>query len=160
MSNLLVATKGRLLSNGLYEIHLDGFQNKNHLSRLSVRSGLAGRQKFRTLAKQVKGQYEPCPEGVYNLGPLLWAGGKAGDYKTLWPAVSSPVWVEIYAPRAIGFHFDAGTPGSAGCIVFPTVEIMKQFVNWWNGYGGFDQLIVDWGLGSVKLPDHVREKLK
>ena len=78
------------------EIWLDAYQGKNHLGRLSVRTGLPGRQRFRTKPDEVKGQYEPVPEAEYSLGALCWAGGK-GNYSALYPAVKSPIWFGLSA---------------------------------------------------------------
>lgn len=159
--NVLVATKGKLLPNGLYEIWLDAYQGTNHIGRMLVRSGLRGAQNFREWPKQKTGIYEPCPEGRYKLSDLMWAGGK-GNYKALWPLINSPIWVELDVKdfegrsRAIGLHFDAGTPGSAGCIVFPDEATMKRFVDWWNGYGGFEEIYVDWGKGYSPAPANLK----
>lgn len=144
--NILILTRGQ------GKIWLDAWQNKNHVGRLQVTTGIAGRQNFRTKPSEVRGQLEPVPEAEYNLGPLLWAGGQ-GNYQALWPNILSPIWVEIDRARAIGFHLDAGMPGTAGCVGFLTMQDLKTFVNWWNGYGPFVKLFVDWGLGYVKLPD-------
>ena len=142
------------------KLRLDAYQGPNHLGHLYVTSGLAGRQNFRTRANEVAGQYEPVPEDVYTLGDLEWAGGK-GNYSKLYPRIDSPIWVTIIGwPRYIGFHLDAGIPGTAGCVGFKTMTDLKTFVNWWNGYGAFKQLFVDWGLGSVELPSREKKKNK
>jgi hypothetical protein len=155
MVNSLVVTKSHALANGLTELHIHGFQGKTRINGLiRARSGLPGKQNFRTLPNQVVGRYEPCPEGLFVLGPLQWAG-KKGDYKTLWPAINSPFWVQIDGKRATGFHRDAGVPGTAGCIgLLPDEE--KKFIDWWNGYGPFQVLYTNWGLGYVKIPHDLR----
>lgn len=145
--NILTLTKD---SQG--KIWLDAYQNSNHVGRLQVRTGLPGCQNFRTKPQEHKGQYEPVPEAEYTLGPLLWAGGR-GNYETLWPTIKSPIWVEIDGQRAIGFHLDAGFPGTSGCVGFLNMQDLKTFVNWWNGYGPFVRLYVNWGLGYVQMPD-------
>lgn len=158
--NIMIATRASLAPAqfGLVDIHLDAWQNLNYLGRITVNSGAPGAQVFRTLVNERKGQLEPCPEGVFNLGPLEWAGGK-GNYDAQFPQIQSPIWVMIDPRRAIGFHLDGNrrtAPGSAGCLVFKTVDDMKKFVNWYNGYGAFQQLICNWGLGSVKEPAHLK----
>ena len=152
--NVMIATKGPQRANGLYDIHLDAWQNKNYLGRIVVNSGAPGHQHFRTVPGQVVGNLEPCPEGEFDLGPLDWAGGK-GNYVAEFREIKSPIWVVIMRSRAIGFHLDGNrstAPGSAGCLVFKTSGDMKKFVNWWNGYDQFSKLYVDWGLGYVKKP--------
>jgi len=141
------------------EVWLNAYQGKNHIGKLAVRTGLPGRQNFRTKPKEVKGQYEPVPEAEYNLSQLYWAGGK-GNYTTVYPAVKSPIWITIDGVRSIGFHLDAGVIGTAGCVRFKTMADLKTFVNWWNGYGAFQKLYVDWGLGYVKMPDLEKSKPK
>ena len=146
MSNYFTLTK-----NGA-ELELNAYSNGIHIGSLNVRSGLPHRQTFRTRANEVTGNYEPVPEGVYDLGALEWAGGQ-GNYQKLWPNILSPIWITIIGyPRYIGFHLDAGVEGTAGCVGFKTMQDLKTFVNWINGYGHFSQMYIDWGLGSVKLP--------
>lgn len=130
---------------------LKGFSDGKYIGALPARTGLPGNQNFRTKAQERRGQYEPVPEAVYPLGPLYFAGGK-GNYSTMYPAVQSPIWVDIYPERAIGFHLDAGIPGTAGCVGFLNMQDLKTFVSWFDLYGRFTTLYVDWGLGSVKLP--------
>ena len=146
MSNYLTLTRQG------QKLILNAYQGPKHVGSLEVRSGLAHRQNFRTRANEKPGLYEPVPEDIYDLGPLEFAGGH-GNYTKLWPTIKSPIWVEIIGwPRWIGFHFDAGQPGTAGCVGFITMQDLKTFVNWINGYGHFSQMYIDWGLGSVKLP--------
>ena len=155
MSNYLTLTRQG------QKLILNAYQGPKHVGSLEVRSGLAHRQNFRTRANEKPGLYEPVPEDIYDLGPLEFAGGH-GNYTKLWPTIKSPIWVEIIGwPRWIGFHFDAGQPGTAGCVGFITMQDLKTFVNWWNGYGGFSKLYVDWGLGTVQLPKHeVKKEVK
>jgi hypothetical protein len=156
----MTATKGKLQSNGLYDINLDSWQNSNYLGRIIVNSGAPGHQNFRTVPGEIAGNLEPCPEGEFDLGSLDWAGGK-GNYDQRFQEINSPIWVTIYRRRVIGFHLDGNrltAPGSAGCLVFKTMDDLKKFVNWWNGYGPFSKLYVDWGLGYVKKPAELRIK--
>lgn len=158
MTNSFVLTKGPLNAGGRYDLYLDAWQGKNYIGRMTVESGIAGRQNFRTVPDEKVGALEPVPEGEYDLGGLDWAGG-AGNYTKKYKEIDSPIWVTVYRRRNIGFHLDGNrsySPGSAGCPVFKTVADMKRFVNWWNGYGGFQKMYVDWGLGYVKVPAHLR----
>lgn len=162
MPNSFVVTKGPLQANGLYDLALDAFQNKNYLGRIWVNSGAPGHQTFRTVPQQVAGNLEPCPEGEYDLGPLDWAGGK-GNYDARFREINSPIWVVIMRSRAIGFHLDGNrltAPGSAGCLVFKTMDDLKKFVNWWNGYGDFTKCYVDYGLGHCKTPHELKSVKK
>lgn len=152
MPNVFVLKNNGMGPDGFLKLELHAYQNKNYLGSITVRSGLAGRQRLSTVKTEHVGQYEPCPEGEYDLGNLQWASGKQGDYSKLFPEVKSPIWVDIYRKRVIGFHFDGGVPGSAGCLVFKTMDDLKQFVNWYNGYGHFSKLYVDYGLGHVRVP--------
>ena len=33
---------------------------------------------------------------------------------------------------------------------------LKKFVEWFNGYGQFTKLYVDWGKGYVKIPADIK----
>ncbi len=162
MNTLIITNSGIKNPQGLYELNMDAFQGKNYLGRLMVNSGAPGHQVFTTVPGEHAGRLEPCPEGEYNLGPLAWAG-KKGNYEKLFPAINSPIWVEIYQKRAIGFHLDGNrdrAPGSAGCMVFKSVDDMKTFVNCWNGYGPFKKCFVSWGLDYVVIPDELKDLMK
>ena len=136
------------------KLHLDAYQGANHIGRMRVRSGLPHKQQdhnFRTVPNERRGEYEPCPEGEFDLGSLEWHGGE-GNYDSLWPDIWSPIWVVIYRARAIGFHLDAGHPGTAGCVGFLDMDDLRTFVAWWKNYGPFEKLYVDWGHGYVQMP--------
>lgn len=173
--SLIIATKGGLNNDGLTTIYLhmfakirtaSGFGFK-YVGTTTGRSGLPGRQNFRTWAQQKPGVYEPCPEGAYKLGShdaagkwlpgvIDWKGAK-GDYTSVHPVINSPVWIATSCTdlqgryRAIGIHLDAGVPGTAGCIGLLMPQL-KALVHIWNGYGPFTDLIVDWGKKTVKYP--------
>ena len=137
------------------KLWLHAYQGQNYLGKLQVTSGLQHQQQahnFRTRPNEVAGRGEPIPEGEYPLGPLLFAGEK-NSYDKVFAMIQSPIWVEINRLRAIGFHLDAGVLGTLGCVGFLSLDDLKKFVNWWNGYGAFSRLYVDWGLKHVKLPD-------
>lgn len=121
------------------------------LDSMRVVSGAPSRQVFRAAANAVSGRLEPIPEGNYtDLGPVEWAG-KSGDYSASWGSGLGPVWVDLFAPRAIGLHLDANrqsAPGSAGCVCPVTVADLERVVSWWQD-GRPERLVVDWGLGTL-----------
>lgn len=160
----MIATRGPRQANGLYDIYLDAWQNKNYLGRIIVNSGVASNQVFTTVPTATPGTYQPCPEGEFDLGGLEWCGRKAdgtmkkGDYKTWYQEIDSPIWVMIMRRRAIGFHLDGNrtqAPGSAGCLVFKDMNDLKKFVRWYD-FGEFSKLYVDWGKGYVNIPADLR----
>jgi len=158
MVNSFVVKKGRMAPNGLLDLELHAFQGKNYLGFMIVNSGAPGHQRLSTVPTQHVGQLEPCPEGEFDLGPLEWAGQK-GDYTRLFREIKSPIWQVIMRSRAIGFHADgnrATAPGSAGCLVFRTLDDLKRFVSWQIGYGPFTKCYVDYGLGYVKVPPDLK----
>ena len=158
MPNIMIATKGPRQANGLYDINLDAWQNSNYLGRIIVQSGSPYNQTFTTVPTATAGTLQPCPEGEFDLGPIDWAGGK-GNYTAQFREIGSPIWCVIMRSRAIGFHLDGNrltAPGSAGCLVFKTMEDLKKFVEWFNGYGQFTKLYVDWGKGYVKIPADIK----
>lgn len=142
------------------KIWLDAYDKAKHIGRLRVRTGLPHKQNphnFRTVPNERRGEYEPCPEGEFDLGPLEWHAGHE-NYNSLWPDIWSPMWVVIYRARAIGFHLDAGGPGTAGCVGFLDMSDLKTFVQWWKDNNGFEKLFVNWGLGYVKMPKFEPQK--
>jgi hypothetical protein len=162
MNSFLITNSGKTNSQGLLELNLDAFQGENYLGRLIVNSGAPGHQRLSTIPTEKAGNLEPCPEGEYDLGSLDWAG-KPGDYGTFFREIKSPIWITIYRGRAIGFHLDgnrAYAPGSAGCMVFKSMDDLKTFVNCWNGYGPFTKAFVDWSLGYVKVPEKLKGLIK
>jgi hypothetical protein len=88
MNTILITNSGKISSLGLYELNLDAFQGENYLGRLIVNSGVAGRQKLRTVPTEKAMNLEPCPEGEFDLGPLDWAG-EDGDYKTFFKEIQN-----------------------------------------------------------------------
>lgn len=146
---------------GLWALVLDCWERAGagfrHVGRLIVNSGNRYAQNFRTLAAQVEGELEPIPEGVYaDLGPLLFASGKWGDYSARFKAIDSPISLTIYLRRAIEFHLDGNrrrAPGSAGCVVFRTQADMETFVAWHEGDPHMmSSLWVNWKLETVHYP--------
>lgn len=163
--NYFILTKGPFdKATGLVDLNLDAYQGTTYIGRIVVNSGAPGKQNpenFRTVPKEKRLQLEPIPEGEFDLGPLLWAG-KPGDYTSNWfGTIQSPIWVLVYHARDIGFHLDGNrrtSPGSAGCPVFKTMNDLKKFVGWWEKYGPFSKMYVDYGLGHVNTPKPAQQK--
>lgn len=151
---------GHLTSLGLEEIKVTLYQDGVEQAHEIWNTGCPGAQNFRTMAQAVSGENEPCPEGYFTPGPVEWAG-RRGDVKTLWEKVGSPIWIDIYTPRAIGAHLDGNrydpsgrvySPGSAGCEVAPTLESLLKVAGWWDA-GPIQRWTNDWGLGTVHRPE-------
>lgn len=137
--------------NGLELLRMALWDNGREIESISAISGAPGRQNFRTLAGEVRGAFEPCPEGrYYSIGGLEWAGGP-GNYQASWSAALGPVVVEIYGERAIMLHLDGGAIGSAGCLCPINMAGLKTVVAWWTE-GRPEWLECDWGLGTVPRP--------
>lgn len=116
-------------------------------------SGAAGRQNFRTLADEIRGAFEPIPEGRYrSIGPVEWAAGE-GNYSTVWSQALGPAVIEIYGERAIMLHVDGGAKGSAGCLCPISISGLKIVIAWWTERKP-EWLECDWGLGTISKPDH------
>lgn len=146
----------------LVEAYVEDLLNKvREVDHLTVCSGTGSRQTFRRADDPASqpGSLEPIPEGRYDVGDLDWAGA-AHDYGAWHSSALGPCWTPINPAAgqvayrsAIGFHLDAnrgaGAPGSAGCVVFPTLDGLKAFVAWMELHRP-RSLVVDWGLGSVE----------
>lgn len=147
---------------GLWALLLDCFQRKgntfDHIGRLVVNSGAPHRQYFRKKKDQRIGELEPIPEGIYPLAnsPLSFASGVWGDYSKRYNSIDSPVSQTIEPNRAIEFHLDGNrewAPGSAGCVVFRSMNDLKTFVSWFDKDPlKMSNLFVNWNLGSVHWP--------
>lgn len=145
---------------GLWAMFLDCFERRGakfaHIGRLVVNSGGPDRQHLRTRADQVVGEREPVPEGVYTLGPILFASGRWGEYSAKWPRIDSPISQTIEPVRAIEFHLDGNreyAPGSAGCVVFRTLADLKIYISWAEqDPNKFTSLWVNYGLGTIEWP--------
>ena len=119
-----------------------------------VASGARGAQGLRkpTDPRSVPGNLEPIPQGTYTIGNIEFAGGK-DNYEGSYGNGLGPVWVAISADfsddrGAFGFHLDSNisdSPGSAGCVVFSSVQELKRFV---AALRKFDpkKLVVAYGL--------------
>lgn len=103
--------------------------------------------------RSVPKNMEPLPQGRYRIKPISWAGGKDNYTKNHPTPGIGPVWIPLDAEfsddrGAFGFHLDSNigpSPGSAGCVVFPSIEELKLFV---AALREFDPavLVVDWRL--------------
>jgi hypothetical protein len=123
----------------------------------SVASGARGAQTFRrpTDPRSVPGNLEPIPQGSYSIADISWAGGK-DNYEVSHGAGLGPVWVGLDAEfsddrGSFGFHLDANrgsSPGSAGCVVFRSVDDLKRFVAALRKHDP-KTLNVDWGLDQA-----------
>lgn len=119
-----------------------------------VASGVEGAQYYRKPSdpKSFPKNLEPIPQGIYTIGAIDWADGK-DDYDVSHGPGLGPVWVPITATfdddrSAFGFHLDENistSGGSAGCVVFPSMEELKRFV---AALRKFDPktLKVDWAI--------------
>lgn len=146
------ATPGKLDGTGLEPLRMALWDGGRELEHVEAISGARGRQQFRTLANEVRGAFEPCPEGrYYRVGGLEWAGGR-GNYNAAWSAALGPVVAEIYGERAIMLHVDGGAIGSAGCLCPRTMASMRRVVAWWEA-GKPEWVECDWGLGTVGKPE-------
>ena len=102
-----------------------------------VASGARGAQNFRRPQdpRSVPGNMEPIPQGRYRIGSIEFASGK-DNYEGSFGSGLGPVWVGLDAEfsddrGAFGFHLDGNigsSPGSAGCVVFRSVEDLRRFV--------------------------------
>jgi hypothetical protein len=145
---------------GLERLRLALWDGGREVAHVEAISGARGRQVFRSLSNEVRGQLEPIPEGRYHqVGGLEWAG-KPGDYSARWSEALGPVVVELYGERAIMLHIDGGATGSAGCVCPRNWADLRIVVGWFEA-GKPEWLEVDWGdvpggkVGkpAIKKPD-------
>lgn len=150
-------TSGDLyLENGLIVFRLGIWDGSKELAHFAVNSGARGLQTRQHLdvfqsPQALPGSNEPIPEGEYKVGGPEHAPGGS------WGAGLGPIWYNLSPLRpgkrsAFGIHLDenrAQAPGSAGCIVFPTLKELQRFTSLYSPQL-FSELVVDHGLGSVK----------
>lgn len=134
------------------------------LDSVEMISGQGYAQAFRTLGDPdcKPMSMEPIPEAYYWLREKPSWKGKAWDWSTLWSQALGPVWTTISKFDAklgtrdnFGIHMDwnaASAPGSAGCVVTPSKDVMTKIVKWWEdpSFQGPHILTVNWGLGTVE----------
>lgn len=167
MTNYFVLTKDKKESNGLWLLRLEAFVNGKKVGEMPCYSGLAyykGKyaQIFTTKAKEVKQMAHPIPEAVYNLSQIHWKAGW-DNYNSLFSGILSPfyVWIdpEQVPNRQLLFHWDhpKSVLGTLGCIGFRLKETCEIFTGLIKNYGHFSTLYVDYGLGTVNLPEFLDE---
>lgn len=157
--------KGNLyLENGLIAFRLGLWVNGKEIDSVQVNSGGLGRQdeinlKTYLSTNSLAGSMEPIPEYRYKLGGPEFA--VPNSYTGSWGAGLGPVWFSIIPSPGggnrseFGIHLDENrsyAPGSAGCVVAPTVSALKKIVDWHSKYS-FKELVVDHGLGTVSKPE-------
>lgn len=118
-----------------------------------VNSGARGCQVFlKGGTGELPGTLYPAPQGEYSVEDIEWAGGKDNYSATHGPGLG-PVFVP-FNPKfstkrgSFGLHLDSNrstSPGSAGCIVFSTLDELKSFVAALREYDP-RRLQVAWGL--------------
>lgn len=127
-------------------------------------SGQGYAQNFRTMEDpaSIPMNMEPIPEAYYWLREKPSWKGKAWDWTTKWSEALGACWITISKFDAkqgrrdnFGFHLDANAstaPGSAGCVVTPSKEVLTKLIKWWDDsvYAGPHILTVNWGLGTVE----------
>lgn len=175
---LRLTRTGAIDGTGLYPLRLElRAPDGAVLDSVSAVSGARTRQTMRKWRNSVSGSLEPIPEGEWILDPLygrngLTFAGRYGDYDTTFaesddgsiPASLGPVYAPLYyrhleRDRAlhvngrfrseVGFHLDAGTPGTAGCVGVRTLTGLKRLVGWFAEADSAPRLVqVDWGLGT------------
>lgn len=154
MSRFVRVTRGApgvYNENGLEVLRFALWEHGQEVDHVRGISGIAKRQNFRTLAHEVRGMFEPIPEGRYrNIGSPEWHG-KVGDHTDKWSEALGAVVIEIYGDRAIMLHIDGNAPGSAGCLCPITYPELDKVLSWWAA-GKPEWLECDWGLGTLAPP--------
>lgn len=154
MSRFLRVTRGApgvYNANGLEVLRFALWEDGVEVDHVTGISGIKGRQNFRTLAHEVRGAFEPIPEGRYrNIGNPEWHG-KKGDHSDKWSEALGAVVIEIYGDRAIMLHIDGNVPGSAGCLCPLTYAELDKVLEWW-AEGKPEWVECDWGLGTLSPP--------
>lgn len=157
MTTLRLTYTGNQEANGLRIFALDLYDGGKIVETWPVNSGQPHAQSLLryTETASYSGDMRPIPEGIYRVGGLDFAGGKF-DWIGGEPGIGD-FWAPITPMAgetkrgAFGFHWDenrAESPGSAGCVVFPTKGEVERFVRAVRKYHP-GQLVVDYGLGSV-----------
>jgi lysozyme len=136
-----------------FKCHLELFdQNGKELRQWLVCTGQGYAQKFRKAGHNIPGSMEPCPQGIYRVEDIAWAGGK-DNWEASWGPGLGPVFIPIICPEEkrrgeFGIHMDYNrvtAPSTAGCVGVLTEKDMKDIVAWLRKYDP-KTLDVDWGL--------------
>lgn len=159
---LKLTKTGKKFPNGLFELKLEYVKNGRTEDYILVNSGAPSRQFFRTGDDSQRGSFEPLPEGKWYIYDILWKGGKDVYKRKSWGKGLGPVKIPLdyVSPGAtkrgaILIHLDSNasySPGTAGCIGVRSVEDFKRLVKWLRETDPRN-LYVDWGLGSIRLPN-------
>lgn len=135
---------------GCLQFRLDRMRDTVVLDRVIVISG-APYANILHPTDDYSGSMAPCPEGVYNLGPVErgWFGASIG-------AIAIELMVqERYRANdrsLIFIHEDANrdyAPGSAGCLCPVSASDMEQVAAWFSAARP-DSLVMDCGLGFLQ----------
>ena len=127
-------------------------QQKKLVASWIVASGQGYAQNFRKAGYNMPGSMEPCPQGLYRVEDIAWAGGK-DNWDISWGDGLGPAFVPIICSEEkrrgeFGIHVDynrSRAPGSAGCVVMTTIEDMKNLIQFLRKYDP-RELYVRWGL--------------
>ena len=158
---LLTATPR--FNNGLRELALHFYKDGKLFDGMTAYSGVRQTQSswcYQTGVNSPAEQLLPLPEGLYDLPgspndpdvTLEWAQGRVDDYSTSWGPGLGPLWVQLEFQgrtdrKFLGMHLDGGGPGSAGCVVFKDVAVLRGFVSAMRICNP-RKLYVNWGLGT------------
>ena len=124
----------------------------------------AEKQKYRKASESVANTMEPTPEGYYALpgasgpGTIDLVGDRFFEYKFSGPTKST---LKANSRTALGFHtYNDSTnsliPRSKGCLVFKLeseLDQLESFLRENSRGAGTVPMIVDWKIGSVKIPN-------
>jgi len=146
------------LSSGCVKLHLQmrsGPEYGKKMLDIVVCSGQPDYQFFRKAGdpRNVPGNMEPLPQGVYTVGDIEWANGK-NSYTGSWGLGLGPVWVPITCAEeknrgGFGIHLDANRdtcPGTAGCVGILDLSTDLYHLVAALRAGDPKTLVVDWGL--------------
>jgi N-acetylmuramoyl-L-alanine amidase len=137
-----------------------GMKMSNGLELLSLKcgsldfvvvSGQPNKQNFRLPSdpKSFPGNMEPLPQGNYEFGNLIWAYGFE-NFSDFNESGLAPLFIELIASfnddrGSFGLHHEGTIPGTAGCIAFQNLGVLKQFYEWYKVNKPIN-LLVQWGL--------------
>lgn len=150
-------TPGAIID-GLISFRLGLWDGGKEIDKWTVNSGAVGAQELLTYdsPKSYSKDYRPIPEAIYRVGPLEFSGGKF-DWASSWGPGLGNFWASITPINgetkrgSFGFHWDenrSSSPGSAGCVVFPTKAEVERFVAAMRRSNP-GQLVVDYSFGTV-----------
>lgn len=133
------------------------------IDTVDAASGAPSNQRFEIAGKnrQGSGSLAPIPEGSYNLGTVQkgnFGGGLGKTWIDIRDSKSNSMAIGGTGRGDFGLHEDAnrlaGSPGSAGCVVFYDAASTSKVADWVKG--GARKLQVDWGLGTYSKGTQVQ----